>query len=850
MRMGLGLFICLISLGFTSPGQTQDGNRAIQIKPVSAQPIDQEARIALVIGNGAYKNSHLKNPGNDACDMAKALQGCGFQVDLVLNADRTRMFKAVRDFGQKLNGGGVGLFYFAGHGLAVKGINYLIPVDTDIYSEEEVEVQALSVQSVLNKMEAAKNRLNLIILDACRNNPFGSGIRSGNQGLAQMDAPSGTFIAYATAPGSIASDGDGSNGLYTHHLLMALTQPGIGVEQVFKQVRIGVKQDSGNKQLPWDSSSLTGDFYFRPGKPMDIVVPTTNLKPAQSASNEAETYYLRGMDFYRGRGVPKDFSKALINLIEAADDGHAEAQATLGDFYLSGIGTFIDGAKATEYYLKAAERGNPRGLHGVVAAYLGEIHGSSLERNSNKAFEASRQSADQGNWMGLYDLARMYSTGIGVGRDDGRGLLLYRKALSNIQSLAEKNDLEACCWLGKMYLTGTGVSKNDTEAAIWFSKAADLGDQVAQTRLGWMFENGIGVIQNDQKALEWYRKAADIGDNDARNGLGAMYQAGKGVRASQSEAANWFRKAAEQGHAMAQFNLASLKIFGIDGPISDSESAAWFRKAADQGVVEAMNSVGVMYAYGTGVPQSYVEAAGWYRKAAEKGYDQAQRNLGEMYESGKGVPQSDSEAVVWYRKAAVQGHWDAQDELARMYLLGKGVTQSDLEAFTWFGKSAEQGYFQAQYHLGWMYQNGKGVSKNNSEAAFWYRKAAEKSGLSVAITSLGLMYQNGTGVPQSDIEAVGWYRKAAKSGDAQGLYLLGVMYLKGRGLAKNDKEAVTCFRKAADQGHGLAEFNLGLMYKSGRGVPKDLSLAREWFTKAAENGVAEAKTALLTTRSP
>ena len=214
------------------------------------QPVASAKRIALVIGNGAYKDSPLKNPVNDARGIASALQRCGFQVTKLENAGREALFLALRNFGTALQQGGIGLFYFAGHGMQVKGKNYLIPVGANIATEDEVSSQALEVDLVLSKMENAKNKLNILVLDACRNNPFGRSFRSGEGGLAQMDAPAGTYIAFATAPGKTASDGSGQNGLYTHHLLQTLKQPGLKVEEVFKRVRVGVKQDSKDQQVP------------------------------------------------------------------------------------------------------------------------------------------------------------------------------------------------------------------------------------------------------------------------------------------------------------------------------------------------------------------------------------------------------------------------------------------------------------------------------------------------------------------------------------------------------------------------------------------------------------------------
>ena len=228
--------------------------------PAPAAPPEQ--RIALVIGNGQYKDAALLNPVNDAEAVAKALSRSGFKVMLKKNIGRAEMQVALREFGDALRKGGVGLFYFAGHGVQVKGRNFLIPVDADIQREDEVAYNSVDAGQVLDKMEAANNRLNIVILDACRNNPFARSFRSGAAGLAQMDAPAGTFIAFATAPGAVASDGQGKNGLYTQHLLRAMLRPGAKIEDVFKEVRAGVRRDSSGRQVPWENTSLEGDFVF------------------------------------------------------------------------------------------------------------------------------------------------------------------------------------------------------------------------------------------------------------------------------------------------------------------------------------------------------------------------------------------------------------------------------------------------------------------------------------------------------------------------------------------------------------------------------------------------------------
>ncbi len=226
-------------------------------------PASAESRLALVAGNGAYTGAPLANPRNDARDVADILRRLGFEVTLELDADEPKLYRTIRAFGDELRRRqGVGLFYYAGHAVQVSGRNYLIPLGADIRSEEEVRYQAVDVGLVLAKMEAAGNRLNIVILDACRDNPYATDFRSLEQGLARMEAPSGTLVAYATAPGRTAADGRGRNSPYTKHLVEVLKRPGLTVEEVFKRVRKEVMGETDGRQVPWESSSLVGDFYF------------------------------------------------------------------------------------------------------------------------------------------------------------------------------------------------------------------------------------------------------------------------------------------------------------------------------------------------------------------------------------------------------------------------------------------------------------------------------------------------------------------------------------------------------------------------------------------------------------
>lgn|GEM_PF-2232454 len=274
----LTLMLCVIGLLLCSAGSHAQQDR--QLQQTGSANTNGAKRIALVIGNGAYtKAPPLKNPPNDARDMAATLRTLGFDVTSGINVNQRDMKRLIREFGQKLKAGGSGLFYYAGHGVQSKGRNYLVPVDADIQSEAEVEDSGVDASLVLNYMDDAQNGLNIVILDACRNNPFLRSFRSATDGLAQVDAPTGTLIAYATAPGRVASDGTGQNGLYTSELLKQMRVPGLSATEMFMRVRAEVMKQTGNKQVPWEASSLVGSFYFS-GSP-------TNLSLSNSGANNA-----------------------------------------------------------------------------------------------------------------------------------------------------------------------------------------------------------------------------------------------------------------------------------------------------------------------------------------------------------------------------------------------------------------------------------------------------------------------------------------------------------------------------------------------------------------------------------
>lgn len=261
----------------------------ICLLPLSANSASN--RVALVIGNADYLAAPLKNPENDARDMADKLRLVGFDVVLRENLKIRDIGSALREFRARLSPGDEALFFYAGHGLQVKGINYLPAVDAEIKTEEDLPFQSLNVNQVLEIMDDARTRLNLVFLDACRNNPYSRRFRSTAGGLAKINAPSGTLISFATRPGSIAADGSGRNGIFTEHLLQEMDAPNVPIESVLKRVVSGVKRATDGAQEPWLEGSIEGEFYFvsaaktAPTAPATVLATAAPVAPTRDAED-------------------------------------------------------------------------------------------------------------------------------------------------------------------------------------------------------------------------------------------------------------------------------------------------------------------------------------------------------------------------------------------------------------------------------------------------------------------------------------------------------------------------------------------------------------------------------------
>lgn len=264
-----------------SPGRRRavlGGVAAALLAAAASAGATADRRIALVIGNGAYRVGSLKNPVGDAKAVADRLEALGYEVTRKQNTNLRELVESLREFSQRAPASSVRLLFYAGHGLQAKGRNYLMPVDVEPQSEDEIPARCADVGEFIDRLSAIRHGTNIVVLDACRVNPFTGGVIVGPDGrrlkfrgatpggLATLDAPVGTLVAFSTAPNGVALDGPGGqHSIYAKHFLAQLQTPGLPVEQLFKRVRIGVADETRRVQVPWESSSLTADFCFKPG---------------------------------------------------------------------------------------------------------------------------------------------------------------------------------------------------------------------------------------------------------------------------------------------------------------------------------------------------------------------------------------------------------------------------------------------------------------------------------------------------------------------------------------------------------------------------------------------------------
>ena len=561
----------------------------------------------------------LANPGNDATLIAATLRQLGFT--LIGNAAQDNVDKAhfdhlVEDFGRAIQGADVALFYYAGHGMQVGGSNWLVPTDANPTRPQDLEFQMVNADLVLKQMDGAGTRLNLVMLDACRNNPFATlGTRAVQSGLAQMRAPEGTMISFATQPGNVAVDGNGADGPYATALAAAMRQPGLDIFHLFNRVGLTVKHDTSGAQEPWVSSSpIDGEFYFTPSEtaPDPVVTAAIDAAPALSIDQSGGTRTTTTTAAHRASVAAPASAAPTAGVAAPANVAVAVANPALAE------------------------------------------HADTADR-----LTTLQSQAEQGKADAQIDLGLAYAKGEGVTRNDAAARQWFQRAA--VQGVAQAQFL-----MGSMLERGRGGPRSYEDALNWYQRAAEQSYPPAEAAMGRFYGRGLGVARDLQQRTMWFRRAADHGNTLGQWALGNFYQFGNGVEKDVPQAVQWYRRAADQGFVPAQVRLGFLFEHGNGVPKDDAEALRWFRQAADAGNAAGLNNLGMFYRRGLVVPVDYAEAMRLFRQAADKGNPTALFNIGLLYADGLGVPADKTQAREWFEKAAALGNEPAIARLAHI----------------------------------------------------------------------------------------------------------------------------------------------------------------------------------------
>lgn len=767
-----------------------------------------EKRVALVIGNSSYEHVPvLANPSNDAADMASVLKGLGFEVVEGSNLKQNEMRETVRRFGDALQGADVGLFFYAGHGMQVQGTNYLVPTDAKLAREGDLDFDAIRLDLVLAQMER-ETKTSIVLLDACRDNPMAQtlarsmGTRSANigRGLARIESGIGTFIAFATQPGNVALDGQGRNSPFTAALVKHLPADAVDLSGIMIAVRNEVLASTQGKQVPWEHSSLTGQFFFKPGVPASA--PATPLITQGGSDSSIELAFWNAvkdtndpqilktyLDRYPS-GTFSGLARVMLERLAKSPDSSTPKSAALAPSTAASALASADGKMiALRATLKAREGDSAgRAYLGVQVSAVSENLAQTVGLTEAKgAAVSSLVRGSPAEFAGV-------QPGDVIVKFEGADIADHKELTRRVLDTPSGKDVSLEIWR---------IGNGPADFLRWLKERADAGDPAAVKSLAEAHSKAFVGVGDAYEAAKAYRRAADIGDATSMYRLGLAYATGQGV--------------------------------GKD----ETEAARWFRKGADAGDATSMTQLGYAYVYGSGISKDEAEGVRWYRKAAELNEPLATANLAYLYEAGaSGVAKDEAEAVRLYRKSADLGNTDAALNLSVMLLNGRGAPKDEQEAVRLLRKGAELNHPRSFYLLAGVYEQGLGVGKDLNMALENYRKAADL-GYSDAFINLGYMHEKGIGVAKSETEAVNYYRKAADLNNALGMTNVAMMYENGRGTKKDVNQALELYRKAVSLNHPTAMVALGWLYENGKGVKRDAAEAARLYRQAAELGEAQ-----------
>ncbi|WP_049736301.1 caspase family protein [Rhizobium ecuadorense] len=733
-------------------------------------------RVALVIGNSVYKTlPSLPNPANDVEEVANTLRSAGFDVTIGVNVDRIGLEDTVRRFLRSTSNAEAGLIYYSGHGIQVGGQNFIVPVDATLETPYDVETQTMPLDLILNHLKQ-NSRVQLIFLDACRNNPFNAQKFwmaeklepvGATRGLARIDSDLGSLIAFSTEPGQVALDGAGALSPYSESFIKRASEPNKEIRQVLTDVRRDVIAMTGGKQVPWENSSLMDSFYFIPAPPppsveamQQVSVPegaaATKLPIAPPHDETGSTLLVTlnqlpqtGKLSFDGKPVEQGAKMPAAALTALTYDSSGVAAGTVG----------LIGYSVSDPYGQATQ--------GVVAITVAADAGAKLAQ-----LEQQKQVRLADADAYLKTLPRDVSTTIGVGPVAASLPVVPASAAEmtfKVAALPDKGTLragdrviglghvlEAADIPGLSYepqigtenqpfaLTLQAANDNLPPATVTFKPVLDACDSAAAAPLDLQGVTS-GKLPNEidpDEALPACTEAIKAYPEVAR----FVYQLGRAQLANRDTKAAFatIKKAMDAGHVRAIHHLSTMYEIGASVPRNVDKAAEIVQAAAKKGDPYALHSFGNDLYYGRGVKADQQQGLRMMLQAADLGHTYAMNALGYIFLNGVKVPADPERGIRFYEAGVERNDIYSQNNLALVYRFGKGASQDLPKALDLFTRAAEGGQPYAPTNLGRMYRDGVGVTADKAEAVKWLEIGAERGDYWGALDRAKLARDDGT----------------------------------------------------------------------------------------------------------
>jgi hypothetical protein len=839
----------------------------------------QGRRLALVIGNKDYSWKPLANPVNDAIDVAAALERDGFKVHLATNlrfrdpSPAHEMKSVVRQFVESVHKNDFAFVYYSGHGVEVRGTNYLLPIDLPADATAgTIRDEAIAAQDLVSDLQDQGASVSVIVLDACRSNPIhaNSDRAMPTGGLARMEPGHGTLVVFPTQAGQTASDNSNSrNGLFTQYLLPALAQKGVRLDDAIRDAASQMVHDTGGSQTP-ALYGLLDNPVFLASAPEPVPAPApVNVQPMQSGPDAALEAWMAIKDTHN----PQDFddfitafpqspyaasARLVANRLrrEAAkassaspppsSNPNASSSRSSPDVPRSNAGPgpstlVVSCDLACRWQVDGAEQGTIQpGNPGTSPATPGDHVVTATTLDGRDRLSQSLTAVGGTRTAVSFSLKQAHDVRIDRVKEAAEHGLEhfnekeYTNALPALQEACTGGDAPSCRTIGFIYSKGLGVTQDYKKAADFYTNGCDLGDMPGCMNLGYLYKRGYGVTQDAAKTSSLYKQSCDGGELLACDSLGIMYANAEGVAQDYPQAFSLFKKACDGGDLMGCTSQGAMYVNGTGVAKDDSQAFSLFKKACDANSMVGCRNLGEMYRTGRSVPVDQAKARQLYDQACKGGDNDGCKVLASLKENTTANVVAPKPEPVPPAPASLASNTNnakaAADRGMSFY------SQKDYQhALPAFQEACTASDGSSCRLIGFLYFRGLGVTRDFSRSAEYFKKGCDLGDLG-GCNNLGALYENGQGVKLDDAKALALYRQACNGGVFGACNNLATRYESAHGVQRDYNEAFSLFKRACDGKEWQACDGLGDMYRLGHSVPVNLERARQLYDTACKGG--------------